>query len=153
VYIPIGISGSGKSYWWENTILKNKDYAGLCKRIHLSRIRYDLLGDYDNLSKEDLVKKIALSNLKTFLGTKVPLIYVDFNNINKNFRNSLIKESKLYNYKLNALVFYKDVNYCANNLFLNKKNFDIQALESEFINFKENLPEFEEGWDDIFIIK
>ena len=153
VYMPIGISGSGKSYWWENTLLKNKDYSDLCKRIHLSKIRYDLLGDYDNLSKEDLVKKIALSNLKAFLGTKIPLIYIDYNNINKNFRTSVIKEAKTYNYKIIALVFYKEVNYCSNNLDLNRKNYDLKTLELEFNNFKENLPEFEEGWDDILVIK
>lgn len=153
VYVPIGITGSGKSYWWENSISNIKNYQDFYRRIDLSRIRYDLLGDFHNFSNEDLVKKVALSNLKIFLNINIPIIYIDYTNIHKNFRKLIINESKNYNYRVISIVFYKDPELCFKNSHKNNKKIDLQFLKSEYAIFKDNLPEFDEGWDEIFIIK
>ena len=153
VYVPVGIPASGKSFWWEYSISKKLLPVKSCKRIQIDAIRGDICGDINDFSQESMVDKVALSNLKNFCSYKVPLIYFDDLNLEKNKRILLNEVSKEYGYKTTAIVFLTDVEVCINRLEKTIKKIPIDLFKKHIKMLEDYPVEYDEGWDDILIVK
>lgn len=153
VYVPVGIPASGKSFWWEHSISNKSLPLKKCKRIQLDLIRGDICGDISDLSQESLVDKVALSNLKNFCAYKIPIIYYDDLNLEKNKRILLNEISKTYGYKTTAIVFSTDIEVCIKRLNNKDKTIPIDLFKKYIKMFEDYPVEYDEGWDDILIVK
>jgi predicted kinase len=153
VYVAVGIPASGKSFWWETAVSKKLLPPPSSKRIHIDIIRNDLSGDVNDHSKDDLVNKIALSNLKNFLINGMPIIYYDDLNIDRSKRLELNKISKEYDYKTTAIIFDTPLQNCIQRLKKSTKKIPLELLENYSKILKENPVDYDEGWDDIIVVR
>lgn len=153
VYAAVGIPASGKSFWWEMAVSKKLLPPPSSKRIHIDIIRNDLSGDVLDHSKDELVNKIALSNLKNFLINEMPIIYYDDLNIDRSKRSEIIKISKDYNYKTTAIFFDTTLETCIKRLKKSTKKIPLELLETYSRILKENPIDYDEGWDDIIVVR
>ena len=78
--LPIGISGSGKSY------IYNKDYKD-CVQVSPDLIREELTGDISNQSKNKEVFKLAFERVDEYLNKGMD-VFFDATNVNKSQRKS-----------------------------------------------------------------
>ena len=78
--LPIGISGSGKSY------IYNKDYKD-CVQVSPDLIREELTGDISNQSKNKEVFKLAFERVDEYLNSGQD-VFFDATNVNKSQRKS-----------------------------------------------------------------
>lgn len=78
--LPIGISGSGKSY------IYNKDYKD-CVQVSPDLIREELTGDISNQSKNKEVFKLAFERVDEYLNNGQD-VFFDATNVNKSQRKS-----------------------------------------------------------------
>ena len=84
--LPIGISGSGKSY------IYNKDYKD-CVQVSPDLIREELTGDISNQSKNKEVFKLAFERVDEYLN-KGQNVFFDATNVNKSQRKNFIDKYK-----------------------------------------------------------
>jgi predicted kinase len=84
--LPIGISGSGKSY------IYNKDYKD-CVQVSPDLIREELTGDISNQSKNKEVFKLAFERVDEYLN-KGQDVFFDATNVNKSQRKSFTDKYK-----------------------------------------------------------
>jgi predicted kinase len=153
VYVAVGLPASGKSFWWETAISKKLLPVKSCRRLNADIIRNDITGDLNDHSQDDLVKKILFSNLQNFLLHKIPIIYVDDLNIERSVRHKIIKLCQKYNYKTTALVFETDSKQIQSRLNKSSKKIPLELLERYIKILQENPTDYNEGWDDIIVIK
>ena len=78
--LPIGISGSGKSY------IYNKDYKD-CVQVSPDLIREELTGDISNQTKNKEVFKLAFKRVDEYLNKGMD-VFFDATNINKSQRKN-----------------------------------------------------------------
>ena len=78
--LPIGISGSGKSY------IYNKDYKD-CVQVSPDLIREELTGDISNQTKNKEVFKLAFERVDDYLN-KGQDVFFDATNVNKTQRKN-----------------------------------------------------------------
>ena len=78
--LPIGISGSGKSY------IYNKDYKD-CVQVSPDLIREELTGDISNQTKNKEVFKLAFERVDEYLNEGQD-VFFDATNVNKNQRKN-----------------------------------------------------------------
>jgi predicted kinase len=78
--LPIGISGSGKSY------IYNRDYKD-CVQVSPDLIREELTGDISNQSKNKEVFKVAFERVDEYLNNGQD-VFFDATNVNKSQRKS-----------------------------------------------------------------
>lgn len=78
--LPIGISGSGKSY------IYNRDYKD-CVQVSPDLIREELTGDISNQSKNKEVFKLAFERVDEYLNSGQD-VFFDATNVNKSQRKS-----------------------------------------------------------------
>ena len=78
--LPIGISGSGKSY------IYNKDYKD-CVQVSPDLIREELTGDISNQSKNKEVFKLAFERVDEYLNSGQD-VFFDATNVNKSQRKT-----------------------------------------------------------------
>lgn len=78
--LPIGISGSGKSY------IYNKDYKD-CVQVSPDLIREELTGDISNQTKNKEVFKLAFERVDEYLN-KGQDVFFDATNVNKEQRKN-----------------------------------------------------------------
>ena len=78
--LPIGISGSGKSY------IYNKDYKD-CVQVSPDLIREELTGDISNQSKNKEVFKLAFERVDEYLNKGMD-VFFDATNVNKSQRKN-----------------------------------------------------------------
>ena len=78
--LPIGISGSGKSY------IYNKEYKD-CVQVSPDLIREELTGDISNQSKNKEVFKLAFERVDEYLN-KGQNVFFDATNVNKTQRKN-----------------------------------------------------------------
>ena len=78
--LPIGISGSGKSY------IYNKDYKD-CVQVSPDLIREELTGDISNQTKNKEVFKLAFERVDEYLN-KGQDVFFDATNVNKSQRKN-----------------------------------------------------------------
>lgn len=78
--LPIGISGSGKSY------IYNKDYKD-CVQVSPDLIREELTGDISNQSRNKEVFKLAFERVDEYLN-KGQDVFFDATNVNKSQRKN-----------------------------------------------------------------
>lgn len=78
--LPIGISGSGKSY------IYNKDYKD-CVQVSPDLIREELTGDISNQTKNKEVFKLAFDRVDEYLN-KGQDVFFDATNVNKSQRKN-----------------------------------------------------------------
>lgn len=78
--LPIGISGSGKSY------IYNKDYKD-CVQVSPDIIREELTGDISNQTKNKEVFKLAFERVDEYLN-KGQDVFFDATNVNKSQRKN-----------------------------------------------------------------
>ena len=78
--LPIGISGSGKSY------IYNKDYKD-CVQVSPDLIREELTGDISNQTKNKEVFKLAFERVDEYLN-KGQDVFFDVTNVNKEQRKN-----------------------------------------------------------------
>ena len=84
--LPIGISGSGKSY------IYNKDYKD-CVQVSPDLIRQELTGDISNQSKNKEVFKLAFERVDEYLN-KGKDVFFDATNVNKSQRKNFTDKYK-----------------------------------------------------------
>ena len=84
--LPIGISGSGKSY------IYNKDYSD-CVQVSPDLIREELTGSISNQSKNKEVFKLAFERVDEYLN-KGKDVFFDATNVNKSQRKSFTDKYK-----------------------------------------------------------
>lgn len=84
--LPIGISGSGKSY------IYNKDYKD-CVQVSPDLIREELTGDISNQSKNKEVFKLAFERVDEYLNKGLD-VFFDATNVNKNQRKNFTDKYK-----------------------------------------------------------
>ena len=84
--LPIGISGSGKSY------IYNKDYKD-CIQVSPDLIREELTGDISNQSKNKEVFKLAFERVDEYLN-KGQNVFFDATNVNKGQRKNFTDKYK-----------------------------------------------------------
>lgn len=84
--LPIGISGSGKSY------IYNKDYKD-CVQVSPDLIREELTGSISNQSKNKEVFKLAFERVDEYLN-KGEDVFFDATNVNKSQRKSFTDKYK-----------------------------------------------------------
>ena len=84
--LPIGISGSGKSY------IYNKDYKD-CVQVSPDLIREELTGDISNQSRNKDVFRIAFERVDEYLN-KGQDVFFDATNVNKSQRKSFTDKYK-----------------------------------------------------------
>jgi predicted kinase len=153
VYVAVGVPSSGKSYWWETAVTNKRIPLNKSKRIHIDIIRSELCGDVLDHSKDSLVDKVALANLKNFLSYQIPLIYYDDLNIDRDIRLEINKISKEYSYKTMAIIFDTDFNECKKRLKESPKKIPIELFERYCKILQTNPVDYDEGWDDIVVVK
>lgn len=153
VYVAVGLPASGKSYWWESAVKKKLLPAKKSKRIHADIIRNDLSGDVLDHSKDDMVNKVALSNLKNFLSYKIPIIYYDDLNLDKDNRIDIIKICKEFKYKTTAIYFATNSEICIERLKNSSKKIPLEIIQRQSKILLENPVDYDEGWDDIIVVK
>ena len=78
--LPIGISGSGKSY------IYNRDYKD-CVQVSPDLIREELTGDISNQSKNKEVFKLAFERVDEYLNSGQD-VFFDATNVNKSQRKT-----------------------------------------------------------------
>ena len=78
--LPIGISGSGKSY------IYNKDYKD-CVQVSPDFIREELTGDISNQTKNKEVFKLAFKRVDEYLNKGMD-VFFDATNVNKSQRKN-----------------------------------------------------------------
>ena len=78
--LPIGISGSGKSY------IYNKDYKD-CVQVSPDLIREELTGDISNQTKNKEVFKLAFKRVDEYLNKGMD-VFFDATNVNKSQRKN-----------------------------------------------------------------
>ena len=78
--LPIGISGSGKSY------IYNRDYKD-CVQVSPDLIREELTGDISNQSKNKEVFKLAFERVDEYLNSGQD-VFFDATNVNKSQRKN-----------------------------------------------------------------
>ena len=78
--LPIGISGSGKSY------IYNKDYKD-CVQVSTDLIREELTGDISNQTKNKEVFKLAFKRVDEYLNKDMD-VFFDATNVNKSQRKN-----------------------------------------------------------------
>ena len=84
--LPIGISGSGKSY------IYNKDYKD-CIQVSPDLIREELTGDISNQSRNKDVFRIAFERVDEYLNNGQD-VFFDATNVNKGQRKSFTDKYK-----------------------------------------------------------
>ena len=84
--LPIGISGSGKSY------IYNKDYKD-CVQVSPDLIREELTGSISNQSKNKEVFKLAFERVDEYLNKGLD-VFFDATNVNKGQRKSFTDKYK-----------------------------------------------------------
>ena len=84
--LPIGISGSGKSY------IYNKDYKD-CVQVSPDLIREELTGDISNQTKNKEVFKLAFERVDEYLN-KGQDVFFDATNVNKEQRKNFTNRYK-----------------------------------------------------------
>lgn len=84
--LPIGISGSGKSY------IYNKDYKD-CVQVSPDLIREELTGDISNQSKNKEVFKLAFERVDECLNKGLD-VFFDATNVNKSQRKNFTDKYK-----------------------------------------------------------
>ena len=84
--LPIGISGSGKSY------IYNKEYKD-CVQVSPDLIREELTGDISNQSKNKEVFKLAFERVDEYLN-KGQNVFFDATNVNKGQRKNFTDKYK-----------------------------------------------------------
>ena len=84
--LPIGISGSGKSY------IYNKEYKD-CVQVSPDLIREELTGDISNQSKNKEVFKLAFERVDECLNKGLD-VFFDATNVNKSQRKSFTDKYK-----------------------------------------------------------
>jgi len=95
--LPIGIPGSGKSWWIRNTF-NSTDFI----IVHPDKIREEVTGSISNVSQDDIVWKLVKERVSEALEQGKNVI-LDATNVNGNNRRKLIKE--LPSSKLKAKLF------------------------------------------------
>jgi predicted kinase len=153
VYTAVGLPASGKSYWWEMAVTKKLLPPPSSKRIHLDVIRGDLCGDVSDHSKDEIVNRVAISNLKNYLSNEMPIIYYDDLNIDRSRRLQINKISKEFGYKTTAIVFDTPLDVCRIRLDNSSKKIPLELLGNYSKMLKENPVDYDEGWDDIIVVK
>ena len=84
--LPIGISGSGKSY------IYNRDYKD-CVQVSPDLIREELTGDISNQSKNKEVFKLAFERVDEYLNSGKD-VFFDATNVNKSQRKNFTDKYK-----------------------------------------------------------
>lgn len=153
VYTAVGLPASGKSFWWETAVSKKLLPIKSCKRINSDVIRNDITGNVCDFSQEELVKKVLFSNLENFLHYKIPIIYIDDLNVEKSSRYKINEICKKFHYKTTALIFNTDVNLITDRLIKSSKKIPLELLEKQVTMLQDNPVDYDEGWDDIIVVK
>lgn len=98
VIFPIGISGSGKSFWINN--MEKDGYSVICP----DDIRRELTGSVSDQSQNSLVFSVAYARMKEILDNGGKVIF-DATNVNTKTRRGL--EQTIWSFKHDAVIGYK----------------------------------------------
>jgi predicted kinase len=99
--LPIGISGSGKSF------IYNRDYSD-CIQVSPDLIREELTGDISNQSKNNEVFKIAFERVDEHLN-KGQDVFFDATNVNKSQRKKFTDKYIGTDVEVIYVVLYSDI--------------------------------------------
>lgn len=140
VIFPIGISGSGKSYWIRN--MEKDGYTVICP----DDIRRELTGSISDQSQNSLVFSVAYSRMKAILDNGGKVIF-DATNVNTKTRRQL--EQTIWSYKHDAKIGYKlfdaDVDLSHSRIRkdiengVDRSNVPYEVLQKQYQNYVKSL--------------
>lgn len=153
VYVAVGCPGSGKSTWWENSIKTGAIPATECTRVNMDTIRKDLCGDESDQSKNGLVSKVAIQNLKSALSHRIPIIYWDNTSASAKYRKEIIREAKRANYDAVAIWFNTPLDVALKRNANRSRVVPEDVIIRMFNNIKSSPPTTDEGFDNIIYVE
>ena len=146
VYISVGVPGSGKTFWWkqsiEHGVIPEKKTMYINPEEQAKNLA--LSGDVTI----SIANSYSMSLYKNSLSVQLPLIYFDGYFITTKTRAPIIEEAKKVGYKVICLWFDQDIEICKNRKPDLKEKIDI--VDSYI---KKEPPSLEEGFDSIWQIK
>lgn len=152
VYCAVGIPGCGKSTWWK--LAKDQGLIGSnAIRVNMDDIRKDLTGDEGDQTQNAKVAQIARMNLHEALSNGVEAIYWDNTSALRKYRRDIVKAAKKANYKAVAVWFDLPFELCVERNEGRDRVVPIDVLERMYDSIQKTPPDYDEGWDDIIVIK
>lgn len=152
VYMSIGAPGSGKSTWWllgqKEGIIPHENVI----RINMDDIREQITGDAGDQSQNNLVYKIAMSNLKSALSQQIPVIYWDATSVKRRDRRKMTKLIKQANYDVIGIWFDLPKETLKERNANRDRQVDESVIDRMWKQLNDNPPSLEEGFDQIIII-
>ena len=160
--VPIGISGSGKSRYFNKRLLI--DFPEIAKRLNelnLSvedivscpdEIRKEVLGNVNDQSNGALIWEIAKERVIEKL-SKIGYAIIDGVNTHGGTRNKFLKDFK--NTRKIALVFRPKIDVCFERISndiknnVNRSNVPLESIKRQYSNFKNSLIR-DEKWDGLW---
>lgn len=153
VFIAVGAPGSGKSTWWDIAWENGKFPATQFGRVNFEKIRMDLIGNEEDLSSENAVAHIALTNLKQMLSNRLEYIYWDHTSESIRERKEVIRLARKANYNVFCIWFNLPLEECLKRNKKRDRILDDEVVKKTYDYILKNPPELEEGFDDILIIE
>jgi predicted kinase len=142
--MPIGIPGCGKSHYWDTKISKIPN----CYKIDEAEV-----STFTHGLSSKTCREYILSLLKGYISKSCPVIYWDGLLFSSNLRKDIIAIAKMGNYKIVGIVFDTPLEKCILRCRHANKSYSPIILESMYNIFRREEPEYDEGFDDILIIK
>lgn len=153
VFIAVGAPGSGKSTWWdiawENGLFPSTQFG----RVNFENIRMDLIGNEEDLSSENAVAHIALTNLKQMLSNRLEYIYWDHTSESIRERKEVIRLAKKANYNVFCIWFDLPLAVCLQRNRKRDRIVNEKEVERIHNEISTKPPMLQEGFDDILKIE
>ena len=152
IYMAIGIPGSGKSTWWETAVSKGTIPA-TALRINMDTIRKELTGSESNMSKNDLVARVAKSTLRSAMANSVEVIYWDNTSARRKYRKEVIEDAKKANYEVIGIWFKVPLAVAKSRNAARARKVPEDVLDNMHKSIEEMPPELAEGFTQIIVVE
>lgn len=150
--MAIGIPGSGKSTWWE-TAVANGTIPSTALRINMDTIRKELTGSEENMSKNDLVAKVAKSTLRSALANGIEVIYWDNTSARRKYRKDVIEDAKKANYEVIGIWFKVPLEVAKARNASRTRKVPEDVLDNMYKSIQDTPPELTEGFTQIIVVE
>lgn len=152
IYMAIGVPGSGKSTWWETAVSKGTIPA-TALRINMDTIRKELTGSEENMSKNDLVARVAKSTLRSAMSNNVEVIYWDNTSARRKYRKEVIEDAKKANYEVIGIWFKVPLAVAKSRNAARTRKVPEDVLDNMHKSIEETPPELTEGFTQIIVVE
>jgi len=152
IYMAIGVPGSGKSTWWETAVSKGT-IPNTALRINMDTIRKELTGSEENMSKNDLVARVAKSTLRSAMSNNVEVIYWDNTSARRKYRKEVIEDAKKANYEVIGIWFKVPLDVAKSRNAARARKVPEDVLDNMYKSIQEAPPELTEGFTQIIVVE